>query len=195
MKMYGMRNFFFVVSLLLAGCSDSLPSYERELSAFIPQEEVVEVLEFDDFGAEKFPGECVWFELSHVVDGDTVKLVDGSSVRFVGIDTPETVHPSKPVQRCGPEASNWTKKVFENNEKVCLIFNSLSDERDKYDRRLAYPFTEEGVDVTAELLRLGLARGYFYFPFSRKDEFRFYHDVAKLLKKGLWGKDNCERVY
>lgn len=186
-----MRYFCFLFCFFLLGCSNSLPSYERELSAFIPHEKVIEEAEFDDFADENFPDNCVWFDLASVVDGDTVKLVDGSSVRFVGIDTPETVHPSKPIQYCGPESSVWTKKVFENNEKVCLIFDSLSDERDKYDRRLAYPFTEEGVDVTAELLRLGLARGYFYFPFSRKDEFRFYHDVAKKEKVGVWGHQNC----
>ncbi len=185
------------VALCLCACSTSLPQREMKLSTFVPREELLASGIWEDFSA-KFPEECEWFELARVVDGDTVKLVDGTSVRFVGIDTPETVHPSKPVQRCGPEASGWTKEVFAGDERVCLIYDELSDERDKYDRRLAYPFTEEGVDTTAELLKLGLARGYFYFPFSRKDEFRSYHGKAKLEKVGVWSKKGegmeCEEI-
>lgn len=176
------------------GCGNELPSVERDISDFVPRDkklsEVVEV----NFGESNFPENCEWFEIDSVSDGDTIVLGDGSRVRFIGVDTPETVHPSKPVQYCGVEASDWIKKVFKDEEKVCLIYDELSDDLDKYGRRLAYPFTEEGMDVSVELLRLGLARGYLGFPFSRKEEFRWYHDEAKRAKVGLWGKGNCEEV-
>jgi micrococcal nuclease len=185
-----------LLGFIITSCSTTFPDKKAEISSFVPYEKKLSDIVFEDFATKNFPKNCVWFEIKSVSDGDTIVLGDDTKVRFVGIDTPETVHPSKPVQYCGKEASNWTKKIFEGAEKVCLIYDDLSDERDTYGRRLAYPFTEEGIDTTAELLQLGLARGYFYFPFSRKEEFRFYHDQAKQLKKGVWGKsqETCEKV-
>ena len=179
---------WFWLLLGASACTATLPTNHREIYKFIPQEKVFINSDFEDFAEKNFPKKCKWFDLKGVSDGDTIVLGDDTRVRFVGIDTPETVHPTKPVQFCGPEASDWTKKVFKGAKKVCLIYDKLSDKRDKYGRRLAYPFTEEGIDTTAELLKLGLARGYFYFPFSRKEEFRMYHDRAKSLKKGVWSK-------
>ena len=48
-----------------------------------------------------------------VVDGDTVELENGDRVRYLGIDTPETVHPDKPVECYGPEASERNKELVE----------------------------------------------------------------------------------
>ncbi len=184
-----MKKFFTTCFVIFfSACSSALPNNKKEISAFIPKEKTFDDIIVEDFAAKNFPKKCKWFEIKSVSDGDTIILGDDTRVRFVGIDTPETVHPKKPVQFCGPEASEWTKKVFKGGKKVCLIFDPLSDKKDKYGRRLAYPFTEEGIDTTAELLKSGLARGYFYFPFSRKEEFRLYHNMAKSLKKGVWSK-------
>ncbi len=184
------------LGFIITACSTTFPEKKAEISSFVPYEKILSDIVFEDFATKNFPQKCEWFEIKSVSDGDTIVLGDDTKVRFVGIDTPETVHPTKPIQYCGKEASDWTKHVFKNATKVCLIYDKLSDERDTYGRRLAYPFTKEGIDTTAELLKLGLARGYFYFPFSRKEEFRFYHDQAKKLKKGVWGKTKgtCEKV-
>jgi endonuclease YncB( thermonuclease family) len=191
-----MKNGICILCLLLFACSSTFPDQRREIYSFVPSKKGVAPADFENFSAKNFPKNCKWFDIKSVSDGDTIVLGDDTKVRFVGIDTPETVHPTKPVQYCGKEASDWTKKIFEGSEKVCLIYDKLSDKRDTYGRRLAYPFTEEGIDTTAELLQLGLARGYFYFPFSRKEEFRFYHDQAKKLQKGVWGKSvgTCEKA-
>ncbi len=181
-------SLFVFIVIALTACTATFPTHKKEISDFIPQEKVFLQSDFENFAEKNFPKNCKWFDIKRVSDGDTIVLGDETRVRFVGIDTPETVHPTKPVQFCGPEASDWTKKVFKGARKVCLIYDKLSDDRDKYGRRLAYPFTEEGIDTTAELLKLGLARGYFYFPFSRKEEFRMYHDRAKFQKKGVWGR-------
>ncbi len=189
-----MKKYFLVFAVvILTSCSTTFPTRNRKITDFVPKEKVFLDADFENFTQKNFPKKCVWFDLESVSDGDTIVLEDATRVRFVGIDTPETVHPTKPIQFCGPEASEWTKKVFKGEEKVCLIYDKLSDKRDTYDRRLAYPFTEAGIDTTAELLKLGLARGYFYFPFSRKEEFRMYHDRAKSQKKGVWGskKEEC----
>ena len=50
-----------------------------------------------------------------VVDGDTLILDGGEKVRLIGVDTPETVHPSKPVEYFGKEASTFTKKCAREN--------------------------------------------------------------------------------
>ena len=55
--------------------------------------------------------------VSRVVDGDTIGLDDGRKIRYLGIDTPETVHPSKDVQCFGPEASKINKELVLNKKK------------------------------------------------------------------------------
>lgn len=182
------KTLFLASIVLFSACSSTFPEREQKITEFIPREKIYSQEFFEEFAQKNFPKKCTWFAIKSVSDGDTIVLGDDTKVRFIGIDTPETVHPSKPIQFCGPEASGWTKKVFKGEEKVCLIYDKKSDKRDTYGRRLAYPFTEKGIDTTAELLKLGLARGYFYFPFSRKEEFRVYHDQAKHLKKGVWSK-------
>src|SRR4051812_19284592 len=60
--------------------------------------------------------------VARVIDGDTIQLDGGDRVRLVGVDTPETVHPRKPIERFGKEASAFTKKQLEG-EKVLLVFD------------------------------------------------------------------------
>ncbi len=179
--------------LLLAGCTSSvLPNKEKELSDFVLQDgKIVEQKMYstnEDFAKEHFPADCEWEELVSVVDGDTIEVDDGMHVRFIGIDTPETKDPDKPVQRFGMEASRRTKELLGDDEKVCLIADSEGDEYDIYHRKLAYIFTEDGVDVNRELLKGGFARGYLYFSFSRKEEFRALHEEAKKAGVGMWEK-------
>ncbi len=65
------------------------------------------------------------------VDGDTLELTDGTRVRYIGVDTPETVHPSKPVQCFGKEASNFNKHLVEG--KPVRLERDVSN-TDKYGR-------------------------------------------------------------
>ena len=69
------------------------------------------------------------FRVAHVVDGDTIKLESGEVVRYIGIDTPETVDPRKPVQCFGKEASEKNKELVEGKE-VRLVKDT--SETDKY---------------------------------------------------------------
>ena len=74
-----------------------------------------------------------------VVDGDTFKIeINGSveTIRIIGIDTPETVHPSKPVQCFGKEASNTLKEVLD--EEDVMLEKNPAEERDKYRPLLRY---------------------------------------------------------
>lgn len=124
--------------------------------------------------------------VTDVVDGDTihVQTPEGrTTVRLKCIDTPETVHPRKPVQPYGPEASEFTKKSL-TRKWVHLEFDSR-DRIDRYGRTLAYVFLGEGTFFNEELVRLGLAR-------TTQYPCRYRHDVevaeaeARRAGRGLW---------
>ena len=81
------------------------------------------------------------FTCTRVVDGDTIILSNGERVRLIGVDTPETKHPNKPVQYFGKEASAFSKRMVEGKE-VTLEYGQ--QKRDKYGRLLAYVYLMDG---------------------------------------------------
>jgi micrococcal nuclease len=93
-----------------------------------------------------------------VIDGDTVivAFADGSTdtVRLLGVDTPETHHPRKPVQCFGPEAAAYTTARLAGQ---LVRLEGDVEERDVYGRRLAYVIVD-GHRFDDELLRRGYAR-------------------------------------
>ena len=97
-------------------------------------------------------------EVIRVVDGDTaqMQLDNGGEegVRFIGVDTPESVAPGQPVECFGKKASHSTTDLIEG-EQVVLRFGE--ERRDRYDRVLAYVYLDDRF-VNAELVRLGYAR-------------------------------------
>lgn len=128
--------------------------------------------------------------VSRVVDGDTIVVNDTLTVRFIGMDTPETVDPRRPVGCFGKEASNETKSLL--TEKVVILQKDISD-TDKYGRllRLIYLPLENGeiLFINDYLVREGFAKVKTYPP-DVKFESRFLEaeSQAKTQKKGLWGK-------
>lgn len=128
--------------------------------------------------------------VSRVVDGDTIEIATGKAVRFIGMDTPETVDPRRPVGCFGKEASNETKKLLAG--KTVILQKDTSD-TDKYGRflRLIYLPLESGeiLFVNDYLVREGFAKVKTYPP-DVKFESRFLEaeKKAKEEKKGLWGK-------
>lgn len=138
--------------------------------------------------ASGWEGERVF--VSKVVDGDTIDLEDGRTVRFVGIDTPETVDPRRPVGCFGKEASNETKSLLSG--KQIILQKDVSDQ-DKYSRILRYVFLPlengEMLFVNDYLVREGFAKVYTYPPDVKFDtQFRQAENDAKINKRGLWGK-------
>jgi micrococcal nuclease len=181
----------FFIGIVLMACSAVLPDRKKNISDFIPLEEKkIEHKKCSkkvcNFAQKHYPNSCKWTELERVVDGDTIIITGKERVRFIGIDTPEEKHPHKPIQPFALEATDTLKKLLSESKKICLISDSIGDAIDKYGRTLAYIFTDEGKDVNAELLRLGMAKGYFYFPFERKEEFGIYETQAKKEKIGQW---------
>ena len=148
-------------------------------------------------------------KIERVVDGDTaiVSFVfdDGSKytkerVRFLGVNTPETVHPSKPVEFYGKEASNFTKK--ELTGKTVWLQTDV-EVKDRYGRMLAYVWLKEpstkDLDneaairanmFNAKLLLDGYAQTMTVQPNSRYSNlFVHFQREAREAKRGLWGKD------
>jgi micrococcal nuclease len=121
--------------------------------------------------------------VKRVIDGDTLLLTDGERVRLIGVDTPETKHPQKPVQRFGNEAYLFTKRIVEGKE-VRLEYDW--QKRDKYGRLLAYVFLPDGTFLNAEIIKQGYGFAYTRFPFKYMEEFRRYEKEARENGRGLW---------
>lgn len=128
-------------------------------------------------------------ELYRVVDGDTVHVLDSDNntlkLRLLLIDTPETVHPNKPVEPFGPEASARMTELMSNAEELHIEYDEGA-ETDHYGRHLVYLYAD-GVNVHEVLLEEGLARvGYIYEQQRYLSEFREKEQYAKDNQLGIW---------
>ena len=121
--------------------------------------------------------------VKRVIDGDTLLLADGERVRLIGVDTPETKHPQKPVERFGQEAYLFTKRMAEGKE-VRLEYDW--QRKDRYGRLLAYVYLMDGTFLNAEIIKQGFGFAYTKYPFRYLDEFRKFERDAREAKKGLW---------
>ncbi len=130
-----------------------------------------------------------------VVDGDTVHvLVSGqeTTVRLVGINTPETVKPDSPIECFGPEASAYAKKML-TDRQVTLEFDASQGRTDQYGRTLAYVWRqlpEGGLRLfNLEAVAGGYAqeRQYGPTPYAWKNAFRSAQASARKGNLGMWG--------
>ena len=110
------------------------------------------------------------YQVLRIIDGDTVEInYDGQavSVRLIGVDTPETVHPSQPVEAYGREASSFTKNL-RLGESVYLRFDT--EKQDRYGRLLAYLYrAPDGLFVNLEVVRQGYGHAYTRSPFKHME--------------------------
>ena len=139
-----------------------------------------------------------FYSVSRVVDGDTLKLSNGESVRLIGIDTPELhysdkllrdAHKSnkdlKAIQALGKKAADFTKKLC-RDKKVRLVFDV--QKRDKYGRLLAYVYLDDGTFVNAKIVEEGYAQVLTIMPNVKyADHFLKLERDARTDRKGLWG--------
>ncbi|MEO7363999.1 MAG: thermonuclease family protein [Candidatus Saccharimonadales bacterium] len=131
------------------------------------------------------------YAIDHFVDGDTIAIsMNGhvETVRFVGVDTPETHKPNTPVQCYGPAASAYTKAMI-GDGKVRLQVDPQSTNRDRYNRLLRYVYLPDGRLLNELLIQTGHGFYYPYFPFTKSAEFAADQQTAKQQNLGLWG--NC----
>jgi len=120
-----------------------------------------------------------------VIDGDTIKLENGKVVRYIGIDAPETSHPTKSVQCFGDEATKKNKELVEGKE---VRLEKDVSETDKYGRLLRYVWIEN-IFVNDYLVRQGYAYSSTYPPDVKyQEQFREAEKEARENKRGLWGQ-------
>lgn len=124
-----------------------------------------------------------WRTVERVVDGDTVVLDGGERVRLLGINTPESVDPRRPVQYFGKEASKFLKTLAEGR-RVRLEYDQ--DRSDRYGRTLAYLYLDDGTFVNAEIVRQGYGFAFTRYPFRHMEEFRRLEREAREQGRGLW---------
>jgi micrococcal nuclease len=125
--------------------------------------------------------------VTRVVDGDTVEVeIDGVEydLRYIGIDTPETVHPSEPVECFGPEASAYNEELVEG--KVVGLEKDVSDV-DGFGRLLRYVWLGDEM-VNATLVREGYAFSATYPPDVKHQEaLTALQHEARIAERGFWG--------
>src|SRR3989344_92064 len=135
------------------------------------------------------------YAVTSVIDGDTIQVtIDGKkeTIRLIGINSPETVDPRKPVECFGKEASVFAKSKL-TGKSVQLEADSTQGERDKYKRLLRYVFLEDGTNFG----KLMISDGYAYedtydLPYKYQAEFKKAQKDAETAKKGLWADNACE---
>ncbi len=126
-----------------------------------------------------------------VIDGDTLEVkVEGAGrrdVRLIGIDTPETVKPSAPVE-CGGKPAVRALKRLVHGERVRLITDRTQADRDRFGRLLRY--VERGpMDVGLAQVEAGMAKVVsFDGKFSRFTNYRQAEGRAKGSGRGSWGR-------
>lgn len=124
-----------------------------------------------------------------IVDGDTIVVRLGSGreerVRYIGIDTPESVKPNTPVQ-CFAKAASDANAALVDGRRVRLERDV--SERDRYGRLLAYVHrSDDDLFVNAELVRQGYAHASPYPPDVRHEaDFRSLEREARTARRGLW---------
>ena len=140
----------------------------------------------ETYPAEDF-SEDTAFPIEKVVDGDTIVIRlagERVSVRLIGVDTPETMHPQKPTEAFGKEASAFARNLL-LGESVYV----RGDERDRHGRLLAYLYrAPDGLFVNLEIVRQGYGRTLTRFPFQHLELFQHYERQAQEAEKGLWGQ-------
>lgn len=121
-------------------------------------------------------------------DGDTITVNMNNTketVRFIGVDTPETHDPRKAVQCFGQAAADFTK-LFIGDRPVRLEADPDNTNRDRYNRLLRYVYLPDGTLVNAEIIKYGYGFAYTSFPFGKAEEFKAYENEARLAGRGLW---------
>lgn len=134
-------------------------------------------------------------EFSECVDGDTAKFIyknEKITARFLAIDTPETVHPTKDVEEFGKEAGEYTCNKIKNAKEIKLEYDKDSDELDKYNRHLVWVFVD-GELLQKKLVSKGYASvTYLYGDYKYTEELEKVEQEAEDQKLGIWSIEQAE---
>ena len=129
------------------------------------------------------------YSIAHYVDGDTIVVnMNGhnETIRFIGVDTPETHKPNTPVQCYGPEAAANTQNLISPFGRVRLQADPLDTNRDVYGRLLRYVYLPDGTLLDEKIIQQGYGFAYLGFPFTKSDQFAADQTQAQNQHLGLW---------
>lgn len=134
------------------------------------------------------------YQVASITDGDTIKVnINGAveTIRFIGMDTPETKDPRKPVQCFGFKATSKMQS-YAQSKKVRLEADGSQGDRDRYGRLLRYVYTDDGKNIAYEMIKGGFAHEYTYnLPYKYQAQFKTAQKYARDNDKGLWSPSTC----
>ncbi len=175
------NNSFIVLFILVIGIFLDIP--QSKLIEFINENNLVVI-------DESKPDAVTLDEtvkVIRVIDGDTIEIEGGKKVRYIGIDTPESKHPSKPVQCFSAEATKKNKELVEGKE---VRLETDVSETDRYGRLLRYVYVGDDF-INNLLVSEGFAQSSAYPPdIKHQSIFDESQRLARENSKGLWG-DIC----
>jgi len=130
-------------------------------------------------------------QVKRALDGDTIELKDGRKIRYLNVDTPETVKSGTSVKCFGPEASKFNKELMTENRTIWLTSDKAKT--DRYARDLRFVFLKEsdtgniGLSVNANLVKLGFGQAKSYSPNTTyKKDFEKWQFEAQQKNIGIW---------
>ena len=129
--------------------------------------------------------------LKKCVDGDTAQFIlddEVIKVRFLAIDTPESVHPTVEVEAYGKDASSYTCELLTNAKKIELEYEK--NKTDKYGRYLAWVWVDDLL-LQDELIKNGYAEvAYLYGDYKYTSLLQDHQEIAKAKKLNIWSVEN-----
>ena len=129
------------------------------------------------------------YQVMRIIDGDTVEIeYEGArtSVQLIGVNAPETVHPGKPVERYGREATAFLQKLVLNR---FVYFEFDRSKKDQYDRLLAYVRRDsDDLFVNVEIIRQGYGKTDDRYPFKYMNLFEYHGFQARTARIGMWSR-------
>ncbi len=134
-----------------------------------------------------------FYKVDRVVDGDTIRVIMNEksvSIRLIGVNTPETVHPNKPVECFGKQASDFVKRLL-SGEEVWLGEDSRT--KDKYGRLLRYVYLNDDTLVNEVIISQGYGYENGYGSrYKKESQFKEAQADAEIHKRGLWADGACD---
>ncbi len=173
---------------ILIGALFNKPPLKTEIKEASPRVELTtpsSTANVAQFSVSENQSETALVKVVRVIDGDTIELESGEKVRYIGIDTPETVDPRKPVECYGVFASAKNKELVLN--KFVRLEKDITD-KDKYKRLLRYVWLGDEL-VNRSLVAQGFAHSYSYPPdIKYQEQFVSAERQAREKKLGLWNQ-------
>ena len=136
-------------------------------------------------------------KFSACVDGDTARFIlkkEEIKVRFLAVDTPESVHPTIGEEEFGKEASEYTCNRLKEAKQISIEYDPDSDKTDKYDRHLVWVYVDDSL-LQKELVSKGYAEvAYLYGDYLYTNELKEEQEKSKKSKIGIWSIDEQKKT-